>query len=194
MKIDRFTWIVLAVVVVILIGAVVTVNLTDGEGLAVDTYLTADEPATPVYNAFVAFQNGDVQTARRQYTARVLEEEIQQQGYNPFTDRFNERTARRLRIIEVAYDDNDPDRAYVTAAIDTYQSSGLFGTGSTWTRRIVVDVVREATDAEAATDTETDAESNGEADTETDAGTPGPETGPEAGQKVWKVDTAEFFY
>ncbi|MEX1021080.1 MAG: hypothetical protein WDZ49_15570 [Litorilinea sp.] len=186
MKIDRFTWIVLAVVVIILIGAVVTVNLTDGEGLAVDTYLTADEPATPVYNAFVAFQNGDVQTARRQYTARVLEEDVQDRGFNPFIDRFSERTARRLRIIEVAYDENDPEHAYVTAAIDTYQSSGLFGTGSTWTRRIVLDVVREPADAETGTDAESDAES--------ETGATGAEASPEAGQEVWKVDTAEFFY
>lgn len=169
MKIDRFTWIVVLVVAAILVAAVVTVNITSGDGYGVDTYLTENTPAAPIYNAFVAFQNGDVQMARRQYSARVLAEIQSERGYNPFSDRFAERTARRLRVIEVNYDESDPDHAYVSVAVDTYSSSGLFGTGSTWTRRLVLDVVREEPDSEE-------------------------QTAENAQDGVWKLDTPEYFY
>lgn len=148
MKLDRFTWIVIAVVVVILVAAVVTVNATGGRGFAVDTYLDENSPAAPVFNAFVAFQQGDIPTARRQYSTRILDESLSELGYSPFSDRFVQRSARRLRIVEVTPDVSNPDRAYVTVTIDTYSASGFFGTGSTWTRRLVVDVVREPSDTE----------------------------------------------
>ena len=146
MKIDRFTWSVVAVVAILLAAAIITVNLSDGRGTATDSYLTENLPATPVYNAFVAFETGDVQMARRQYSQRVLDDNLSETGYNPFSDRFAQGSARRLRIIDVVMDEANPSRAFVNAAIDTYSSSGLFNTGSTWTRRLVLDVVLESQD------------------------------------------------
>lgn len=155
---------VIGVVAVILVAAVVTVNLTEGSGYGDDQYLTENTPSAPVYNAFVAFQQGDVQTARQQYSARVLEELDAERGYNPFADRFAQRTARRMRIVEVTEDVADSNRAYVSVVIDTYSGGGLFGTGSSWSRRLVVNVVRET------------------------------ETGTAAQDGIWKLDTQEYFY
>lgn len=192
MKIDRFTWAVIGIVLIILVGAVISVNLTGGEGVTGETYLEENTPAAPVYNAFVAFQNGDVATARAQYSRRVLDEELRDSGYNPFSDRFSQDGARRLRIVEVSYDEDDPNRAYVTAEVDTYQSSGPFGTGSTWSRRLVLDVVREADDG-------ADEESGDGADDEPDDGADdepddGAGAGVTDGEGAWKLDTLEFYY
>ena len=52
-------------------------------------------------------------------------------------------TARRLRIVEVETDPADENRALVTFVQDTYSQGGLFGGGNTWSRRGVVEVVRE---------------------------------------------------
>ena len=52
-------------------------------------------------------------------------------------------TARRLRVTDVKVDPQDADRAYVTAAIDTYSTGGIFNSGSTWTSERTVEVIRE---------------------------------------------------
>jgi hypothetical protein len=143
MKLDRFTWVVIFAVTALLVAAVVTVNATNGSGYATATYLEEDSPSATVYNAFLAFQNGDITKARAQYSTRVIEETTQQMGYSPFTDRFSQNTPRRLRIVSAEIDNANPNHAYVSVAMDTYSSSGLFGTGSTWTRNIVIETVRE---------------------------------------------------
>ena len=56
MKIDKFTWAVIGVVVLLLVVAVVTVNVTGGAGVQAQDYLPLDTPEAPVYNAFLAFQ------------------------------------------------------------------------------------------------------------------------------------------
>src|SRR3712207_6432096 len=126
LRIDRFTWIVILVIVALLVAAVVTVN-RGSQPAQLEEYRTADEPTTPVYNAFLALQRGDVATARAQYSKRILDEH-RQNNYDPFTGRgyLNDRTSRRLRIVETNVDTDDPNQALVTIVVDTYYPSGLF--------------------------------------------------------------------
>ncbi|RIK43093.1 MAG: hypothetical protein DCC55_06820 [Chloroflexi bacterium] len=142
-RFDKFTWVVILVVLLLLVAAVVTVNRSQGEPAEL-AYRTDDDPATPVWNAFVAFQRGDISTARAQYSSRLLDEQ-RRNGFDPFTGRgyMDDRTAQRLRIAGVELDPADPDRAYVTITIDRYYPGGLFGGGSTSSSRRTLQVVRE---------------------------------------------------
>ena len=142
MKLDTFTWGVIAVVAVILVAAVLTVNLTGGAGLEALDYITDDVPEAPVMNAFLALQQGDITRARTQYSQAVLDEIGGEKGYDPFSNRGAGQSSR-LRIIEVQPIEDDPDRALVTFAVDTYSRSGPFGSGNSWTREGTVEVVRE---------------------------------------------------
>ncbi len=146
MKIDKFTAVIIGVVLLLLVAAVVTVNLTDDDGATVESYLTENEPGTPVHNAFVALQKGDLFTAREQYSARILDEEGPDYDYSPLSGTRNydsDGTSRRLRILSVEIDDQNPDQALVTFVLDTYRSSGPFGTGSTWSNQSTVEVILE---------------------------------------------------
>ncbi len=144
-KLDRFTWGVIGVVAVLLLAAVISVSWTGGRGWGQATYLEEDTPSAPVYNAFVALQQGDLFKAREQYSRRILEEADKEPGYGPLSsDGYRDtNSARRLRILSIQPDPNDPGRALVTFEVDTYTSGGLFGGGSTWTRRGTVEVIRE---------------------------------------------------
>ena len=148
MKIDKFTAVIIGIVLLLLIAAVVTVNLTGNGDAAGETYsLTDDAPGTPVHNAFVALQKGDLFTAREQYSARILDEENGDIRLWPI-ERNQQTTkpripTRRLRILSVEIDDKNPDQALVTFVQDTYRSDGPFGTGSTWSNQRTVEVVRE---------------------------------------------------
>jgi hypothetical protein len=142
-RLDKFTWVVTLVVLLLLVAAVITVNRSQGEPAEL-TYRTADDPATPVWNAFVALQRGDISTARTQYSQRLLDDQ-QRNGFDPFTGRgyVDDRQAQRLRMVEVEIDPADPARAYVTVAIDRYYPGGLFGGGNTSSSRRTLQVVRE---------------------------------------------------
>lgn len=143
MKLDKFTWAVIGVVAVLLVAAVVTVNATGGSGVETLEYRTADEPETPVYNAFLALERGDLSMARAQYSKRVLEGIEEMRGYDPFSGRVGNPVNRRLRVTRVAIDPNDPNRAAVTVIQDNYSRGGPFGTGNTWSREFILEVVRE---------------------------------------------------
>ena len=143
-RLDKFTIIVLAIVGLLIAAAVVSVNL-NASVEAPDTYRTEDAPETPVYNSFLALRNGDIATARAQYSQQVLEEAASDRGYGPLRGEsygYGD-TARRMRILNVRLDPQDADRAYVTTAIDTYSTGGLFNSGSTWTSERTVEVIRE---------------------------------------------------
>jgi hypothetical protein len=144
LRIDRFTWIIILIVVALLVAAVVTVSLRGGQTAQPEEYQTADDPTTPVYNAFLALERGDIATAREQYSRRILEEQ-RKNNYDPFTSRgyTDQRTSRRLRILEVSIDPDDPNKALVTIVIDTYYPGGLFGGGNTSSLRRTVQIVRE---------------------------------------------------
>lgn len=142
MKIDRFTWTVVGIVALLLVAAVVTVNRTDGDGWTAQEYMAQGEPEAPVFNAFLAFQRGDVAMARAQYSEKVLAE-IEEQNFDPFSNRYNSGSSQRLRIVDVQVFADEPDRAQVNFVLDNFSRGGLFDSGSTWSRDMSVQVVRE---------------------------------------------------
>jgi hypothetical protein len=145
MKLDKFTWIVIGAVVALLVAAVLTVNLTGGAGTELQEYLPPDTPEAPVYNAFLAFQRGDVTTARAQYNEQMLEDMKREQGgYDPLLNRGTTvNSNQRMRVTKTEVAPDDANRALITAVIDTYNEGGPFGAGSTWSRELIVEVVRQ---------------------------------------------------
>jgi hypothetical protein len=145
MKLDKFTWGVIGAVVLLLVAAVITVNVTGGGGVEAQAYLPPDTPEAPVYNAFLALQRGDLTTAREQYSEAILEEFGRDGTYDPLNSRATSvGSSQRLRILKTETFTDDPDRALVSFAQDTYNQGGLFASGSTWSREGTVEVVREA--------------------------------------------------
>jgi hypothetical protein len=143
MKLDKFTWAVIGVVLLLLVAAVVTVNVTGGQGVEAQEYMPQDTPEAPVYNAFLALQRGDLTKAREQYSETILQQN-QKDNYDPFAGRTTSGSgSQRLRIIKTEPVPDDPDRALVTFMQDTYNQGGLFGAGSTWSRESTVEVIRE---------------------------------------------------
>jgi hypothetical protein len=147
MKIDKFTWAVIGVVVVLLVAAVVTVNVTGGVGVQGQEYLPLDTPEAPVYNAFLAFQRGDLTKAREQYSQKILDvysQDSKDSGYDQFAGRTTSpNSSQRLRILKTEAIPDDPDRMLVTYVQDTYNQGGLFGSGETWSVEGTVEVVHE---------------------------------------------------
>ena len=144
LRLDKFTIVVLAIVGVLLVAALATVYW-GGPNRQAAEYRADNTPETPVHNAFLALRKGDIVKAREQYSAKVLEDVDKQEGYygplrGPY---YSDQTARRLRILKTEPDPKNPNRAYVTAAVDTYSGGGLFDSGSTWSSERVVEVVRE---------------------------------------------------
>ena len=143
---DKFTIAVLVVVGVLLAAAIFTVSRTNNSSEPA-AYLTEDAPATPVVNAFLAFQDGDIPKARAQYSQAILArvDSTEAGSYGPLRgENYGYTDAnRRLRVLKEQIDDTNPDRAYVTVAIDTYNTGGLFNRGDTWSSERVVEVVRE---------------------------------------------------
>lgn len=143
MKLDKFTWAVIGVVVLLLVAAVVTVNVTGGIGAQAQEYMAQDTPEAPVYNAFLALQRGDLTKAREQYSQEALDG-FEKDGYDQLAGRSTSTSSsQRLRIIKSEPVADDPDRALVTFEQDTYNQGGLFGSGSTWSREGTIEVVRE---------------------------------------------------
>ena len=142
LRLDRFTLVVLAVVGLLLVAAVITVSRSKSP--AEQAYRTDDLPETPVVNAFLALQKGDLAKARAQYTQAVLDRVEKDPGSGPLRGQayFGD-ASRRLRVTETRIDPDDPNRAYVTAAVDNYSTGGLFNSGSTYTSERVIEVVRD---------------------------------------------------
>lgn len=143
MKLDKFTWAVIIVIVLLVAAAIVSVTRSGNVAADTVTYLEDNNPETPVHNAFVALQRGDRTRAREQYTQSVLDELGGEKGWDPFSGNMADRSARRMRIVAVEPDAEDADRALVSFVIDTYSRGGLFGAGNTWSRDGTVEVIRE---------------------------------------------------
>lgn len=147
LRFDKFTWIVVAVVLLLVAAAVVTVNLTSTQPDTPTAYRTDDNPTTPVFNALIAVQQGDVVRARAQFTQKALAQN-KDTNYDPIanavTNYANDTSSRRTRIIEVNYGSGATtgDEAFVTIAEDNYGGGGLFGR-STYTNQRIIRVVRE---------------------------------------------------
>jgi hypothetical protein len=145
LKIDLFTWGVIGVVVALVIAAVLTVNLADDSVIDLRTQLSGDSPAAPIVTAILAVQEGNVASARAQFTQDVLDE-YEERGYDPISNAAsfaaNDQGSRRLRVIDVSAVQEGEDGetlAFVTLAEDTFSGGGLFGS-STWSNQRIIRV------------------------------------------------------
>jgi hypothetical protein len=141
LKMDRFTWAVVVLVVILLISAVATLSLTAERGRpSAEDYLAADSPEAVVHNAYVAMLNGDATRARQYYSTAVLESD-ESMFRNRFDTFYMGDRNQRLRILTV--ERQSEESALVTIALDNYSTGGLFDGGSTWTQRQTLPLVRE---------------------------------------------------
>ena len=140
MKIDKFTWIVIILIIGILAAAVVSVNRGGNEMDA--AYSTVDDPTTPIYNIFLALQQNDQAVARTYYSQAALAQ-FDDPEYGSFFGYYGPEDAQRLRILSTSVSDENPDLAYVTFAVDNYRNGGPFGSGSTYTYENTLEVIRE---------------------------------------------------
>lgn len=148
MKIDRFSIVVIVIVVTLITAAVIAVNRADSGNVDDVEYLANDTPDAPVQNAFLALQEGAISKARAQYSAEIADDNGSNYGQKPWSgENFyydRENASRRLRILTVEIDEADLDQALVTFTLDTYRrNNGLFGAGATWSSQRTVEVVRE---------------------------------------------------
>ncbi|MCZ0937771.1 MAG: hypothetical protein OXJ55_03985 [Caldilineaceae bacterium] len=141
MKIDRFTLGIVLGVILLVIGAVITVVFAGDRGWQSAEYLNEDTPEAVVHDAFLAVLRNEPDVAMSHYSRDVLEDEDNER----FRDRFNYydsgRSARRMRIVDVDIND-EGDKAYVTVAIDNFHQGGLFDSGTS-THRRTIPLVRE---------------------------------------------------
>lgn len=142
-RFDAFTWIVILVVVALVVAAVFAVNFGGDTESTTASYRSDDDPATPVYNLYLALQRGDATAARAQFTQSALDE-FASRGYDPIQSNLSYYTSgaasRRIRI--TAVNKETQQEALVTVVEDNYGGGGLFES-STWSNRRVVRVVRE---------------------------------------------------
>ena len=140
-KIDRFTLAIIVGVLLLVIGAVITVTVTGGRGWQSAEYLNEDTPEAVVHDAFLAFVRNEPDVAMQHYSRDVLEDEDKVD----FRERFNyydsSRSARRLRVLDVDINE-EGDKAYVNVAIDNFRQGGLFDSGTSTYRR-TIPLVRE---------------------------------------------------
>ncbi len=141
MKIDRFTLGIILGVLLLVVGAVITIAFTGGRGWQSADYLNEDTPESVVHDAFLATVRNEPDVAMSHYSRDVLEDEDKVD----FRERFNYydsgRSARRLRILDVDINE-EGDKAYVTVAIDNFRQGGLFDSGTSTYRR-TIPLVRE---------------------------------------------------
>ncbi len=146
LKLDKFTWSIVTIVALLLIGAVITVNMTGGEGYGEPDYLAENSPEAAVYNAFVAGIKNDNDAVQIYYTQRVLDQyrrdgqEGGQAMAMPYSGPgyYRDTSSRRLRILDVKQISDE--RADVTFVVDTYSAGGPFGSGNTWSNEQVLPV------------------------------------------------------
>lgn len=140
---DRFSWIVIGVVGLLLLVAVGVATLGPGTGAAAqEVYLEQDTPDGVVHDAFVAFLRKDVQRMKGYFSKRVQESFDKDQRW-PNIDYYPSTGSRRMRIESVEMQGDD--RATVTIAIDNYSPGGLFSSNNVWTNRQTLLLVKEDT-------------------------------------------------
>ena len=141
MKIDRFTLGIILGVLLLVVGAVITIAFTGGRGWQSADYLNEDTPEAVVHDAFLASVRNEPDVAMSHYSRDVLEDEDNVRFRERFTYYDSGRSARRLRIQNVDINE-EGDKAYVSVAIDNYRQGGLFDSGTS-THRRTVPLVRE---------------------------------------------------
>ena len=141
MKLDRFTLGIIIGVLLLVIGAVITVTVTGGRGWQNAEYLNEDTPEAVVHDAFLAFVRNEPDVAMKHYSRDVLDDEDKIHFRERFNHYDSSRSARRLRILDVDINDEN-DKAYVNVAIDNFRQGGLFDSGTSTYRR-TIPLVRE---------------------------------------------------
>jgi len=138
---DRFSWIVIGVVGLLLLAAVGVATLgSDQSAAAEEVYLEQDTPEGVVHDAFVAFLHRD--SARmKSYFSRRVQESFDRDSRWPNIDYYPDAGSRRMRIEKV--DMQGEDRAAVTIVIDNYSPGGLFAQSNVWSSRQTLALVRE---------------------------------------------------
>ena len=140
-KIDRFTLAIIAGVLLLVIGAVITVLATGGPGWQSAEYLNEDTPEAVVHDAFLATVRNESDVAMSHYSRDVREDE-DNLGFRSRLNHYDSgRSARRLRILDVDINE-EGDKAYVSVAIDNFHQGGLFDSGTSTNRR-TIPLVRE---------------------------------------------------
>ena len=138
---DRFSWIVVGVVGLLLLAAVGVATLRPGAGAAAqEVYLEQDTPDGVVHDAFVAFLRKDVQRMKGYFSQRVQESFDKDQRW-PNIDYYPDTGSRRMRIESVEM--QGEDRATVTIGIDNYSPGGLLASSNVWTNRQTLLLVKE---------------------------------------------------
>ena len=138
---DRFSWIVIGIVGLLLLAAVVVATLRPGQGAAAQqVYLEQTTPEGVVHDAFVAFLRRDTDRMRSYFSQRIRTTFDRDQRW-PNLDYYPDTGSRRMRIENIEM--QGESRATVTIAIDNYNSGGLFSQGNVWTNRQVLVLVHE---------------------------------------------------
>ena len=75
MKIDRFTLGIILGVLLLVVGAVITIAFTGGRGWQSADYLNEDTPEAVVHDAFLASVRNEPDVAMSHYSRDVLEDE-----------------------------------------------------------------------------------------------------------------------
>ncbi|MBX3051727.1 MAG: hypothetical protein KF753_09655 [Caldilineaceae bacterium] len=140
---DRFSWIVISAVGLLLLAAVGVATLRPNDSAAAqEVYLEQDTPDGVVHDAFVAFLRRDTERMKSYFSQRVRENFDKDQRW-PNIDYYPDTGNKRMRIESVEM--QSEERATVTIAIDNYNSGGLFSQSNVWTNRQTLLVVKEAT-------------------------------------------------
>ncbi len=138
---DRFSWIVISVVGLLLLAAVGVATLRPGQGAQTqDVYLEQDTPEGVIHDAFLAFQLRDTERMKSYFSQRVQAEFDQNQRW-PNMDYYPDTSNRRMRIEKVEI--QGEDRAIVTIGIDNYSGGGLFSQSNVWTSKQTFSLLRE---------------------------------------------------
>ena len=138
---DRFSWIVIGVVGILLLAAVGVATLRPAQSeTAPEAYLEQDTPDGVVHDAYVAFLRRDT-TRMKSYFSQRVQENFDRDKRWPEIEYYPDTNSRRMRIASVEMQGDD--RAVVTIDIDNYSPGGLFSSNNVWTNRQVLSLVRE---------------------------------------------------
>jgi len=138
---DRFSWIVIGVVGLLLLAAVGVATLRPGQGAAAqEVYLEQDTPEGVVHDAYVAYLSQDSVKMESYYSKRV-QAIFKKDNQRPTSNYYPDQQSRRMRVESVK--NLAADQATVIFAIDTYSPGGLFDQGNVWTNRQTLMLIRE---------------------------------------------------
>ncbi len=138
---DRFSWIVIGVVGLLLLAALGAATLRPGAGAAAqEVYLEQDTPDGVVHDAFVAFLRRDTERMKGYFSERVRANFDRDQRW-PNMDYAPQTGSRRMRIESVEM--QGEERAIIAIAVDNYNPGGLFNQGNVWTSQQTLTLVRE---------------------------------------------------